>query len=90
MGSLEAAFIGTFLLGASSWGTVCNFGMAADIADEIEVKKGIRSDGIIFATASFSTKLGNAIGGSLGVALLALVGYIPNAMQSVETMHGMK
>lgn len=89
VGSIPCAFIGTFLLGASSWGTICNFGIGADIVDEIEVKNGVRNDGIIFSAVSFSTKLGNAIGGSVGVALLAVVGYVPNAQQTAETIQGM-
>lgn len=88
-GSLPCAFIGTILLGASSWGTICNFGIGADVVDEIEVKNGVRNDGIIFAAVSFSTKIGNAIGGSVGILLLGLVGYIPNAPQTAEAIQGM-
>lgn len=58
------------------------YGMLADVADLSEYKTGIRADGIIDSLSSFCLKLGNAIGTSILLAVLAKVGYQANAVQS--------
>lgn len=88
LGYLPCAYIGSFLLGASSFGPICGFGITGDIIDDIEVKNNIRNEGIIFSAMSFSTKLGNAIGGALGISLIGAVGYVANAQQTATAVKG--
>lgn len=54
-----------------------------------EAKTGIRADGTASAVQSFSAKLGSAIGGAAGVAMLAAVGYVANTTQTQAAMQGM-
>lgn len=46
----------------------------------------MRSDGVIQSCTSFASKLGNAIGGSLGIIALTAVGYIPNSEDLSQTV----
>lgn len=62
--------------------------MYADTADYGEWKGGRRATGLVFSAASFTQKLGWALGGALVGWLLALFGYIPGAVQSAGTVHG--
>ena len=62
--------------------------LLGDAIDYNEYKTGIRNDGIAYATYGLAQKLGNAIGASVGVLLLAAFGYVANAQQTPETLHG--
>lgn len=62
--------------------------MYADTADYSEWKRGRRATGLVFSAASFSQKLGWAIGGAGTGWLLAYFGYLPNVAQSPQTVHG--
>ena len=55
------------------------FTLSAEIIDDNWIRTGVRSDGVIQSCVSFSTKLGNAIGGSIGILALGAVGYVANA-----------
>lgn len=54
-----------FLYGATNFVSLSCFTLSAEIIDDNWLHTGIRSDGIIQACVSFSTKLGNAVGGIL-------------------------
>lgn len=62
--------------------------MYADTADYSEWKWHRRATGLIFSAASFSQKLGWAIGGGGAGWLLAYYGYVPNVVQSRRTING--
>lgn len=62
--------------------------MYADTADYSEWKGGRRATGLVFSAASFTQKLGWALGGAGVGWLLALFGYMPGVTQSAETVHG--
>lgn len=62
--------------------------MYADTADYSEWKWHRRATGLIFSAASFSQKLGWAIGGGGAGWLLAYYGYVPNVVQSPRTING--
>jgi glycoside/pentoside/hexuronide:cation symporter, GPH family len=62
--------------------------MYADTADYSEWKGGRRATGLVFSAASFTQKLGWALGGAGVGWLLALFGYVPGAIQSASTVHG--
>ena len=49
--------------------------MITDVIDDIEVKKGKRRDGVIYAVYSFARKLGQAASAGLSGLLLTSVGY---------------
>ena len=88
--SLPVILIGTALFHGcgGAVGTV-SYGLVAEIVDDMEVRTGSRADAIVLSVTSFSVKLGNAVAGSLGVALLGAVGYVANTTQSAATKGGM-
>lgn len=64
--------------------------MYADCADYSELNTGNRATGLIFSSSSMSQKFGWAIGSALTGWLLAFFGFEANAVQSEETIHGIK
>lgn len=64
--------------------------MYADCADYSELQTGNRATGLIFSSSSMSQKFGWAIGSALTGWLLAYFGFEANAVQSEETIHGIK
>jgi GPH family glycoside/pentoside/hexuronide:cation symporter len=64
--------------------------MYADTADFAEWKFGRRATGIVFSAATFGQKFGWGIGGAITGWLLALFNYVPNAVQSSESLLGIK
>lgn len=79
------------LLGISS-GIVLPLGwsMYADIADYSEWKTGRRATGLIFSSSSMSQKFGWTLGGALSGWVLAAFHFVPNTVQSPETLMGIK
>ena len=66
----------------------CSLSMIADSVDEYEYKTGGRSDGVAYATYGLAQKLGTAIGSSCGILIMAAFGYVANAQQTPEALHG--
>jgi len=64
--------------------------MYADCADYSELRTGNRATGLIFSSSSMSQKFGWAIGSALTGWLLAFFGFEANAVQSEDTIHGIK
>ena len=62
--------------------------MMSDSVDYMDLKSGVRTDGTAYATYGLATKIGNALGGSVGVILLASFGYVANQQQTVAAMKG--
>lgn len=62
--------------------------MVADCVEYGEWKTGKRSEGMIFSSNIFKTKLASAIGGALCGYVLAFVGYEANMVQSITTLNG--
>lgn len=64
--------------------------MIADAIDYQDVKTGVRPDGIAFAFHGLSTKLGSAVGSSMGIMLMTMFGYVagqavtPHAQQGIN------
>lgn len=58
------------------------FSFAGDIIDANWLRTGRRTEGVIYATISFSTKFGNAIGGSIGILALSAAGFVANTQMS--------
>jgi glycoside/pentoside/hexuronide:cation symporter, GPH family len=79
--------IGSFGLalgGAISWA------MISDVIEYNEWKTGERTEGIIYSTCSFARKISQALGGFIPGIVLTLIGYVPNATQSVRTLAGIR
>ena len=64
--------------------------MYADCADYSELNTGNRATGLIFSASSMSQKFGWAIGTALTGWLLSYFGFEANAVQSAETLDGIK
>ncbi len=47
--------------------------LVADSVDYQELKSGVRTDGTAYATYGLATKIGNAIGASVGIMLAAFI-----------------
>ena len=64
--------------------------MYADCADYSELSTGNRATGLIFSASSMSQKFGWAIGTAVTGWLLSYFGFQANAVQSEETIQGIK
>lgn len=64
--------------------------MYADCADYSELNTGNRATGLIFSASSMSQKFGWAIGTALTGWLLSYFGFKANAVQSADTINGIK
>lgn len=68
-----------FLYGVVNVAPLTCYTLSAEIIDDNWIRTGRRSDGVIVSCISFSTKMGNAVGGSIGILALGAVGYVANA-----------
>jgi melibiose permease len=64
--------------------------MLADIVDYGEVKTGFRSESIIFSVIAMLVKFAGAFSGFVIGLGLTLAGYVPNEVQSADTVFGLK
>ena len=64
--------------------------MYADCADYSELRTGNRATGRIFSSSSMSQKFGWAFGSAITGWMLAQFGFKANAVQSAETIQGIK
>ncbi|MGM0920417.1 MAG: MFS transporter [Bacillota bacterium] len=81
------AGLGTMLLGIS---TIVLSSMIADCVEYGEWRSGKRGEGTVFSTNTFRSKFADAIGGALGAYSLAIIGYVPNAVQTEMTLGWMQ
>ena len=86
--NLTLIIIESGLVGFFNVSFPCSLSLLGDAIDYNEYKTGMRNDGIAYATYGLAQTLGNAIGASVGVLLLASFGYVANAQQTPETLHG--
>ncbi|MBP3587959.1 MAG: MFS transporter [Clostridia bacterium] len=67
------------------------WGMLAETVDYNEYLTGKRTEGSMYGFFNLTRRIGQAIGSAAAVALLSVVGYIPNAAeQSAQTHLGIK
>lgn len=64
--------------------------MYADCADYSELQTGNRATGLIFSSSSMSQKFGWAFGTAITGWMLAQFGFQANAVQSTETLQGIR
>lgn len=64
--------------------------MYADIADYSEWKTGRRATGLLFSSSSMSQKLGLMAGGVLPLYILSTFGFEANAVQTEQSLNGIR
>lgn len=69
--------------------SVLLWAMYADTADYGEWKNGRRATGLVFSASTMSQKFGWAIGAYIALELMAQVGFVPNQVQSPESIKGL-
>lgn len=79
---------GSILLGLSNFAPPILNGFMGAVADADEVEHGRRNDGLIASIQTLGTKIGIALGGSVGVSLLGITGYVANQEQTAEALMG--
>ncbi|UJL46975.1 glycoside-pentoside-hexuronide (GPH):cation symporter [Virgibacillus sp. NKC19-16] len=62
----------------------------SDVIDYGEWKTGVRQEGTTYSMYSFMRKLSQAIAGFAGATGLAIIGYVPNVVQTAETLIGIE
>ena len=88
-GANIAVIVIGFFYGLTNLVAMVSYSLGAEIIDDNWIRTGIRSDGVIYSCISFSTKLGNAIGGSIGILALGFVGFVANGQMSAGTIDHM-
>jgi sugar (glycoside-pentoside-hexuronide) transporter len=71
---------------------VTNITLLSMLADTVEYgqwRTGRRTEGLVFSSNIFKTKVASALGASLGLALLGVFGYVANADQTRATLDGL-
>lgn len=86
--NMTMVLVGCWVFGLFNVGFPMTLSMVADSVDYMELKTGIRTDGTAYATYGLATKIGNALGGSVGVLLIGVAGYVANAQQTEAAMNG--
>lgn len=86
--NIPMVLAGDCIFGLFNVGFPLSLSMVADSVDYMEYEKGVRTDGTAYATYGLATKIGNALGGSVGVLLLSAFGYVANAEQTPQAMDG--
>lgn len=59
-----------------------------ECVDYGEDKHGVRTDGVAYSFVSLATKIGPALGPSVGLLIMAGCGYVPNAVQTTSALSG--
>jgi len=86
--NMAMVLAGDVIFGLFNVGFPMTLSMVADSVDYMEEKTGLRTDGTAYATYGLATKLGNAVGGAVGVPLLFMFGYVANAEQTAGALKG--
>ena len=87
--SLPVVIVLTFLIGLLLGAPlVLRTSMLADTVEYAELKTGKRSEGIIFSTLTFTGKLKLGLSAFFVGLVLDLVKYIPNAVQTAQSLNG--
>ncbi len=78
------AFFGSAFVNSLNWALV------ADAVEYGEYKTGIRAEGIVYSFFTFFRKCSQAVAGFVPGLVLTIVGYVPNAVQSVTALNGIR
>lgn len=83
--TLLVAAVG-FVYGATNMVGLVSVSLVGELIDDNWIRTGKRSDGMIVTVISFSTKIGNAIGGAIGIVILGAVGFVANTTMAPEVL----
>lgn len=86
--NMTMVLVGCWIFGLFNVGFSMSLSMLADAVDYMELETGVRTDGTAYATYGLATKIGNALGGALGVMALGAFGYVANAEQTAQALKG--
>ena len=86
--NITMIIIATIVNALVGFGFAPTLSMIGDSIDYQDEKTGVRSDGIAFATYGLSTKLGGAIGSSMGIMLMTAFGYVAGAAVDAHAQMG--
>ncbi|MCD7920964.1 MAG: glycoside-pentoside-hexuronide (GPH):cation symporter [Clostridiales bacterium] len=86
--NLKMVIAADVIFGLFNVGFPMTLSMVADSVDYMELKTGIRTDGSAYATYGLATKLGNAIGSSVGILIITAFGYVANQEQTASALKG--
>ncbi|MEN8159908.1 MAG: MFS transporter [Myxococcota bacterium] len=90
-GDFGKLIAGTVLFGVlSGCGAVVGPSLKADVVDWDEARTGERKEGAYFATWNFAQKGAGGIAIWVVGSMLALTGYVPNAVQTEEALTGIR
>lgn len=78
------AFLGSSFINTLNWALI------SDAVEYGDWKTGIRAEGLVYSSYTFFRKLSQAIAGFVPGIVLAMVGYIPNAVQSENALLGIR
>lgn len=78
----------SFCIGLTGAATSCTYAFICDCVEYGDLEYGVRDDGLAFSAMSFMVKLASAITGSVGVLMLAGVGYVAGVEQTASTLTG--
>ena len=81
-------FISHIIYGLFSITLPCGSGMLVDVVEETELKSKIRIDGTAFALSNLGTKIGSAIGASVGMMVIGLFGYAAGQEVTAHVAYG--
>lgn len=90
--SLSLIFVG-WIVGILTSGVALAmpFSLLSDSVDYGEWKTGIRAAGLLTAVgAAFCLKAGSGLGGAIPAWIMGACGYVPNAVQSARSLHGIE
>lgn len=75
-----------FILGLVNMVQPAMYSLLGDIVDDSWIRTGKRTDGVMFSSCTFATKLGNAFGGSVGILVLSASGFVANSNMNAATL----
>ncbi|SEJ45948.1 sugar (Glycoside-Pentoside-Hexuronide) transporter [Propionispira arboris] len=92
-GNVVSALAAGWIVASIGSGIACSmpFAMLSDTVDYGEWKNGIRASGFLTAIGSaFCIKAGSGIGGFIPAMVMDAFGYIPNVIQSAQSLMGIQ
>ena len=87
-GNVPILIIASAAFGFGNSGSSICYAFICDAIEYGDYKYRVRDDGLAFSLMSFGVKCATAITGAVGVLLIAAVGYVPDAIQTAETVRG--
>lgn len=72
----------------TGFGFPSTLSMVTDAIDYQDLRTNVRSDGVAYAFYGLATKVGNAVGSSVGVVLMAAFGYVSGAEITASAQSG--